>query len=324
VPIPSYNELLLPILKLSCERPWATKELLERISNDLKLSPEDRAARIPSGLESLIYNRMGWATTYLKQAGLIDRPKRGVIEATESGRVLIARSPTELSIHDLKRYPPFIDFLARTRKASAANGSNDDPPALAVSENTLADEVSSSVSETPEDKIEAAARTMDEVLRQALLARLIESSPAAFERLVIQLLLAMNYGGAVVDAGKHMGRSGDGGVDGMISEDQLGLDRVYLQAKRYATGNKITPGDVQAFVGALVNQGAQKGVFITTSEFTTSAKAVASRTGHLRLVLIDGEELTRLMVRFGVGVRTTRTIELKRVDLTYFDDAELQ
>jgi len=154
------------------------------------------------------------------------------------------------------------------------------------------------------------------------MTRILEGTPEFFERLIIDLLLKMGYGGSRVDAGEQLGRTGDGGVDGVIREDQLGLDRVYLQAKRYQPGNTVGSETVQAFVGALVGRGAQKGVLITTSTFSKAALNAANQSGQLRLVLVDGDELTRLMVRFGVGVRKAQTIELKRIDLDYFEDTE--
>lgn len=177
---------------------------------------------------------------------------------------------------------------------------------------------------TPEEQIASASLTLNESLRDALLARVLESNPTFFEKLIVDLLLAMGYGGSRSDTGEQLGGTGDGGVDGVIREDQLGLDRVYLQAKRYQPGNSVSSETVQAFMGALVGKGAQKGVLITTSTFSRAAMTVASQSGHLRLVLIDGDELTKLMVRFGVGVRIARTVEIKRIDLDYFEDAELE
>ena len=191
------------------------------------------------------------------------------------------------------------------------------PPAQAVPVASVA-----GPSSTPEEQITAAAEVLNETLRDALMTRILEGTPEFFERLIIDLLLKMGYGGSRVDAGEQLGRTGDGGVDGVIREDQLGLDRVYLQAKRYQPGNTVGSETVQAFVGALVGRGAQKGVLITTSTFSKAALNAANQSGQLRLVLVDGDELTRLMVRFGVGVRKAQTIELKRIDLDYFEDTE--
>ncbi len=179
-------------------------------------------------------------------------------------------------------------------------------------------------SSTPEEQIAAASATLDEALRDALLGRILEGSPAFFEKLIIDLLLAMGYGGSRSDAGEQLGGTGDGGIDGIIREDQLGLDRVYLQAKRYQPGSTVGSETVQAFIGALVGRGAHKGVLITTSTFSKAALQAANQSGSLRLVLIDGDALTTLMVRFNVGVHVARTVEIKRVDTNYFDDAETE
>jgi len=177
-------------------------------------------------------------------------------------------------------------------------------------------------SATPEEQITAASRTLNEALRDALLARILEGSPAFFEKLIIDLLLAMGYGGSRSDAGEQLGGTGDGGVDGVIREDQLGLDRVYLQAKRFQPGNTVGSETVQAFIGALIGKGAQKGVLITTSSFSKSALNVANQSGTLRLVLLDGDALTNLMVRFNVGVRVSQTVDIKHADLDYFEAGE--
>jgi restriction system protein len=177
-------------------------------------------------------------------------------------------------------------------------------------------------SSTPEEQITSASLALNEALRDALLARILGETPTFFEKLIVDLLMAMGYGGSRNDAGERLGGTGDGGVDGVIREDQLGLDRIYLQAKRYQPGNTVGSETVQAFIGALVGRGAQKGVLITTSSFSKAAINAANQLGHLRLVLIDGEELTNMLIRFNVGVRVARTVEIKRVDLDYFEDAE--
>ena len=175
---------------------------------------------------------------------------------------------------------------------------------------------------TPEELIDSAYQEITDELRSTLLNRITAASPTFFEKLVLDLLIAMGYGGSKADAGQRVGRTGDGGIDGIINEDPLGLDIVYLQAKRYAPGNTIGVGQVREFAGSLVERGATKGVFVTTSHFAPGARAYVERIPQ-RLILIDGAELTRLMVRFGVGVRVERTIEFKRVDLDYFDEDEL-
>ncbi len=307
--IPTYDTLMLPVLRLSAERIWSMRELIARIADDLALTENERAEQIPSGGTTVIASRVHWAKTYLKQAGLVEQPKRGLVQISEAGRAVLARNPERIDNALLQTFPEFTSFLSRTKGQNGAPA-----PAVGAALPAVA-------SSTPEEQIAAASMTIDEALRDSLLSRILEAPPAFFERLIVDLLLAMGYGGSHADAGEHLGGTGDGGVDGVIREDLLGLDRVYLQAKRYQSGNTISSEAVQAFIGALIGKGAQKGVLITTSSFSRQALAVASQSGALRLVLIDGGELTRLMVRFNVGVRVARTVEIKRIDLDYFDEA---
>lgn len=287
-------------------------DLITKISDSFGLSAAEREERLPSGGSTRIASNVGWARTYLKQAGLVDQPKRGLVRITERGRKLLDEAPPFIDRKRLEQYDEFRAFQARTRYATPV-------PLMSGLEPQTID-----VTNTPEEQIEVASRVLEASLREGLLGRILEGTPAFFEQLIIDLLLAMGYGGSRAEAGEHLGRTGDGGVDGVIREDQLGLDRVYLQAKRNQPGNTVGPETVQAFIGALVGKSAQKGVLITTSSFTKSAEAAAKQSGHVRLVLIDGDELTRLMVRFNVGVRLSRAIEIKRVDLDYFQGEETE
>ncbi len=292
------------------------RDLIERISDDLGLSAAERAEQIPSGGVTIIASRVHWAKTYLKQAGLVEQPKRGLVTISDKGRALLDRPDGRpVTLDMLRADPVFQAFLARTkpRKSGRSGGADSAEAQLPVV---------SPVSETPEELIEQAAGTLAEALRESLLARILEATPSFFERMIIDLLLKMGYGGSRLEAGEQLGRSGDGGVDGVIREDRLGLDRIYLQAKRYQPGNTIGSETVQAFLGALVNYGAQKGVLITTSGFSKAARDKAAQSGHLRLILIDGDELTRLLIRFGVGVRVASVVEIKKIDLDYFDESE--
>jgi restriction system protein len=316
LPIPPYDQLMLPVLRISAERPWAMRELVSRMADDLNLTEAEREQEIPSGGTRLIANRVHWAKTYLKQAGLLDQPKRGIVQISQRGRDVLSSNPTTIDVPLLMGYPEFQVFLARTKAQKKA------PAIPSGTHQDLTPEAAPS--STPEEQLEAASGALNETLREALLARVLEASPASFERLIIDLLLKMGYGGSRADAGEQLGRSGDGGVDGVIREDRLGLDRVYLQAKRYKPGNPIDSPTVQGFVGALVGRGAQKGVLITTSTFTKNALAAAKQSGALRLVLIDGDTLTELMMQFNVGVRVARTVEIKRIDLDYFEDLETE
>ena len=291
------------------------RDLIGRIADDLQLTQAERDQMIPSGRVTTLTSRVHWAKTYLKQAVLIEQPKRAHVRITAQGQALLARNPAKIDTDLLKSFIEFRAFLSRTK-------SNDilPLPASASSPIVLPIAAAAESSNTPEEQITSASLTLDEALREALLARILEGTPAFFEKLIIDLLLSMGYGGSRMDAGEQLGGTGDGGVDGVIREDQLGLDRIYLQAKRYQPSNTIGSETVHAFMGALLSKGAQKGVFITTSTFSKSALQVAKQPGQLRLVLINGDELTKLMVRFGVGVRIAQSIEIKRIDLDYFED----
>ncbi len=315
---------MLPVLRLCADKLWVMRDVVTRISDDLGLTAEERSAQLPSGSTSVIASRVHWAKTYLKQAGLVEQPRRAAVQISPQGRELLATNPSRIDATLLTRFEGFRSFQTRTRHdnlqtAEAAS------PMTAAAAGSAALRVAAEIStRTPDDQIDAAHKALELSLRDALMARILEGSPSFFEKLIIDLLLAMGYGGSRSDAGERLGGTGDGGVDGVIREDQLGLDRVYLQAKRYQPGNTVGSDAVQAFIGALHLKGSQKGVFITTSSFTKAAAISAAGAGNLRVVLIDGEELTRLMVRFGVGVRTTRTIDIKRVDPDYFGDTELE
>lgn len=307
--IPTPGVLMLPVLRLCADKVWVMRDLIARISDDLDLSGLEREQTIASGNVPVIADRVHWAKAHLKASGLVVQPARGQVAITEHGREVLRRDPARIDAALLRE---FRGLLVRTKPDDtvAANTLASMPTALAEA------------GSTPEEQIASASLALDEALRDALMARVLEGTPAFFEGLIVDLLLAMGYGGSRADAGEQLGGTGDGGVDGVIREDQLGLDRIYLQAKRYQPGNSVGSEAVQSFMGALVGRGAQKGVLITTSSFTRAALGVAAQPGHLRLVLIDGDELTRLMVRFGVGMRVARTVEIRRVDLDYFDAAE--
>ncbi len=294
------------------------RDLIRQIATDVGLTEAERAQRIPSGSETVIASRVHWAKTFLKQAGLVEQPKRAMVQITPRGTALLAKNPEKIDSPLLLQFDEFRSFLARTKTGEVSI-----QMPLPTAETAGAPELVVSA-KTPEEQIAAASRALDDALRDALLTRILEGSPAFFEKMILDLLLKMGYGGSRTDAGQQLGGTGDGGVDGIINEDQLGLDRVYLQAKRYKPGNTIGSETVQAFIGALVGRGAHKGVLITTSSFSKAAVSAASRSGALRLVLIDGNELTELLTRFNIGVRVAQSVEIKRVDLDYFEDAEAE
>jgi restriction system protein len=251
---------------------------------------------------SVLHNRAHWAKFYLLKGGLVSFPRRGTFVATDAGRALLARNPTKIDIDLLRQYPSFEEFY-RGDHGDTEHVSATPPPPVQ----------SDLPSATPEEQIEKAFITLQSALRTDLLERLLQNTPAFFEELIIDLLVKMGYGGSRPDAAAQLGRSGDGGVDGVINEDRLGLDRIYVQAKRYAEGNVVGRPAIQNFVGSLVGFGATKGVFVTTSKFSSEAAEYAR---HLRerVILIDGRRLAELMIEHGVGVRLNRAIEFKKLE----------
>lgn len=302
--IPDYQTLMLPVLRLAASCEQRVADAAERIADDLGLSPDEREEMLPSGRQRLLHNRIHWAKFYMSKAGLVASPKRGRFIATEAGRALLASNPARISVNDLKDYAGFCEFY------SGQKSSDDDAGPVAIAPSVETD--------TPEEQIETAYQAVQSALRAELLERIVQNSPAFFEQLIVDLLIAMGYGGSYKNAATQLGRSGDGGVDGVINEDRLGLDRVYVQAKRYADTSVGRP-DVQAFVGSLVGHGATKGVFVTASTFSNHARDYVKHLTQ-RVILIDGQRLTDLMIEYGVGVRISRKIEFKRVDEDFFSE----
>ncbi|MCO6159695.1 restriction endonuclease [Asaia lannensis] len=307
MPVPNYQTLMLPVLRLAATGEQRVAEVAEHIADELGLSADEREELLPSGGQRLLHNRIHWAKFYMTKAGLIASPKRGRFVATEAGKILLNTNPTQLGVDDLKSYQSFNDFYSGQKPTEDENAAT----ALPLSEFPQASETA-----TPEEQVEAAYQAMQSALRAELLERIVQNSPAFFEHLIVDLLIAMGYGGSQRSAATQLGRSGDGGVDGVINEDKLGLDRVYVQAKRYADAIIGRP-DVQAFVGSLVGHGATKGVFVTTSGFSTQARDYVKHLTQ-RVILIDGERLTELMIEYGVGVRISRAIAFKRLDEDFF------
>ena len=260
---------------------------------------------LPSGRQPVMTNRVHWAITYLVKAGALVRPKRGHFQTTDRGKTLLRSGPKRITMKELDRFDEFTAFRP-PRSTDALHARSNEEKALQPND------------QTPEDKVEAAISEIDDLLRAELLKLVLAGSPAFFERLVVDLLVAMGYGGSRKDAARQIGRSGDEGIDGVIDGDALGLDVVYMQAKRYDPANSIGREKIQQFAGALVGQGANKGVFVTTSSFTTHAVEYAQRIPQ-RVVLVDGRELTDHMMRYKVGVRVVRTFEHRHADLDYFD-----
>ena len=312
--IPDYQTLMLPVLQLGSEREYAITEAIQKISNDLSLTEAERTELLPSGKQTIIANRVHWAKTYLKQAGLLENPRRGIFRITENGRLLLGQNPPRIDNDVLKGFPEFNAFKNREKTSNEVtdtarpNGSME----AKVAQSPLLDD------KTPDEVIRAASDEMNEALGAELLDRITSAPPEFFERLIVSLLLAMGYGGTEVNAGRAIGKSGDGGIDGVINQDALGLDRVYVQAKRYAKDNSVGAGAIRDFYGSLNIQKATKGLFVTTSSFTASAVETASKLGT-RIVLMDGAQLAKAMIRYNVGCRIEDTVDLKKIDEDFFE-----
>jgi restriction system protein len=304
--VPDYQSLMLPLLRFAGEKAdeTSTGEAVEVLAKELGLTEKDVKEMLPSGIQSTFVNRVGWASTYMKKAGLLEATRRGYYRITPRGRDLLKRQPKSINVKLLKQYPEFVEFqqLKGTRSVEKAPSSTSTPDIA---------------TETPSEALEAAYENLRNELAVELLARLKKSSPSFFERVVVELLVKMGYGGSRADAGKAIGRSGDGGIDGIIKEDRLGLDVVYIQAKRW-DNNPVGRPDVMQFAGALQAQKANKGIFITTSKFTDDARSYISQIGS-KIVLIDGEQLTNLMMDNDVGVSTVSLYPVKKIDTDYFD-----
>lgn len=305
VAIPDYQTLMLPVLKLAADgAEHKFSHAVELLAEELSLSTEERNELLPSGSQAVFNNRVGWARSYLKQAGLLSSPKRGFFTITPKGGALLAKNPERVDISILEQYPEFLEF--RNRKKD--KGENEKP------EETSA--VSAS-SQTPEDALASAYSTLRKDLESEILSSVKEASPSFFERLVVDLLVRMGYGGNRQDAGKALGKSGDGGIDGIINEDRLGLDVIFIQAKRWES--TVGRPEIQKFAGALQGQRARKGVFITTSSFTKEAQEYASLI-ESKIILIDGDHLSRLMAEHNIGVSTVGQYEVKKLDSDYFNE----
>jgi restriction system protein len=307
--VPDFQSLMLPVLRATSGGVISASQLRAAVAQDQGLTDEDLEELLPSGRQTVFANRVAWANVFLQRAGLVKSVRRGHYEITGEGRSALAASPARIDMAYLNRYPGYREW----RAASTNRGE----PTAAPPEQALVSHETSS--ETPEEVMEATHSALNRQLAVDLLERLREVSPGLFERMMVDLLLAMKYGGGRAEMGQALGRSGDGGIDGLINEDELGLDAVYVQAKRYAASNSVGEPEIRGFVGALEGHRATKGVFVTTSSFTKSARDYAERV-QKRLILIDGTRLASLMVQHGVGVRVRAVYEVKGVDEEFFEE----
>ncbi len=302
--IPDYQSLMLPLLRqLSDGQEHTYREIIERLAEEFQLSDEERREMLASGKQAVFDNRVGWAKTYLKKAGLIASPKRATSVITELGRQTLAKNLERIDVEYLCQFPAFLEFKRASQNSDEAEGKK----AYAASEE-----------QTPEENLERAYGQLRASLASELLSRVLDLSPHFFEKLVVELLVKMGYGGSLKDAGKAIGKSGDEGIDGIIKEDKLGLDTIYIQAKKWNPSTLVGRPEIQKFVGALAGQGAKKGIFITTSSFTKEAQEYTSKV-ETKIVLIDGEQLAQLMIDYNVGCSTQQIYEIKKIDNDYFE-----
>lgn len=311
--VPDYQSLMLPLLKRTAlaKKPVGVLEIAPGIAADLRLSDEQQAERLPSGRQSTFHNRLHWAKQYMTRAGLIESTKRGQFQVTDEGRALLATGLSAISNEVLNQYPAFVEWRQRAPSdvESAEANQTATSPASALGAATS----------TPEERVEAARRELEASLKAEVLDRVRQMTPGDFEALIILLLVRMGYGQGREEMAQALGGSGDGGVDGVVHQDPLGLDRVYIQAKRYKEGNSVGPDAINSFIGALNIKRASKGLFVTASSFTKQAMEHA-RHSTTHVVLIDGERLAELMVRHSVGVVVRDVVEIKAVDEGFFSE----
>lgn len=306
--VPDYQQFMLPLLQmLSDGEEHSIRDYVEAMADHFDLSPEERSELLPSGKQTTVRSRVGWAATYLAKAGLIERSGRGRIRIRQRGQEVLRKSPTAIDNMFLSQFEEFVEFRQKSAQAVLAPQTTSTAGAFVETEGRL----------SPEELLLSSYQELRSALAQDLLERIKAAPPAFFEQLVIDLLVAMGYGGSRADAGQAVGGSGDGGIDGIIKEDRLGLDFVYLQAKRWE--GTVTRPIVQAFAGSLEGQRARKGVLITTSRFSRDAEEYVQRI-EKRIVLIDGERIAQYMLDFGIGVTEVATYTVQRVDLDYFGE----
>jgi restriction system protein len=303
MPIPDFQTLMLPLLQLAADgQEYSIRDARETLADHFTLSPEEKAELLPSGRQPIFDNRVAWAKSYLQQAGILKPTRRAHFQITERGKQVLSERPSRIDIEYLERFPEFVEFR---------NGRKTTTPELPLA--ALEEQGQS----TPEETLEAAYQRIRNELAAELLKRVKGAPPEFFERLVVELLVNMGYGGSRRDAGKAIGRSGDEGIDGIINEDRLGLDMIYLQAKRW--NGTVGRPEIQKFVGALHGKRAKKGVFITTGTFSSDAEEYASHIDP-KIVLIDGNQLAELMIDVNIGVTKSSTYEIKRIDSDYFGE----
>lgn len=298
--IPDFQTVMLPLLRDLEAGERQSQETVDALAGHFALTAEERAQRLPSGKQTTFTNRIAWAKSHMKVAGLIESPRRGVYRLTNRGREVLSADPSSVGMRFLSRFPEYVAFRQGSGAAEASG----------LKSVALAAEV-----RTPDDLIEEGYGQMRAALISDLRDRIAAMPPAGFEQLVVDVLKAMGYGGPQENAGMVVGRGGDEGIDGVIKEDRLGLETIYVQAKRWQ--GSVGRPEIQRFAGTLQGQRARKGVFITSSTFTADAKAYAN-TIQATIILVDGAQLADFMIDHGVGVTLVKNFEIKRVDTDYF------
>lgn len=301
--IPKYDEMYLVFLNcLADMMPHKSKEVRDTIAANLSVSDSERQEMLPSGRQAIFDNRVGWTRTYLKKAGLLTSPSRGVYQLTEQGKQVLDSNPDTIDNSFLAQFESFRQFMRSdsvSLKADIADDQN---------------------GQTPQDTLDFAYRQINHALADDLLSEIMKHPPAFFEKLVVQLLENMGYGGSVENAGLVVGQTGDEGIDGIIREDKLGFSLIYIQAKRWDRTSSVGRPEIQKFVGALAGQGANKGLFITTAQFTREAREYAKKQHTTKVVLVDGDTLAKLMIDYNLGVSTQATYQIKQLDSDYFNE----
>jgi restriction system protein len=307
VAIPDFQTIMLPLLQLSRDgNVHYIHDAVNQLADEFALTEGERTKLLPSGQQPIFYNRVGWSRTYLKKAGLLEDPKRGYFQITDRGREVLEDNPSRIDMKFLRQFPEYIEFRETVRETTEEEIQEEDLEGL-----------------TPEEALENAYQRIRMDLSEELLSYVLSSTPGFFEKLVVELLVKMGYGGSQRDAARAVGQSGDEGIDGIIDEDRLGLDTIYVQAKKWNKSTSIGRPEIQKFVGALQGQRAKKGIFITTTTFSKEAREYASNI-DTKVVLIDGARLTDLMIDHDVGVTARAQYELKDLDTDYFGETVLE
>lgn len=300
--IPDFQAIFLPLLQFAIDRQERSiQEAIQYLAHYFCLTDEEQKELLPSGKQAIFDNRVGWSRTHLKKAGLLEYPRRAFFKITDRGVELLKTNPSGINVNLLKQYPEYLEFLGITSKTKTSECIQTVPDA---------------VDRTPEELLEYSYQEIRTTLAQEILEKVKSCSPNFFERLVVELLVKMGYGGSMKEAGRAIGKTGDEGIDGIIKEDRLGLDTIYIQAKRW--NDVVGRPEIQKFVGALAGQGAKKGIFITTSKFSEQAKDYSPKN-DIKVVLVDGEELAQYMIDFNLGVSIVSEYQLKKIDTDSFE-----